>query len=140
MTQTVSGTPVESASLFYVANDDKNAPMIFSVDTQGQLNLILKDKSSNNTSIHLNASFQLPIKSVVTALKVTQDISGKLNLVFAENGNKIHIMSQVNLATMDWTQANLSSYLTVEKPGSLQPVKMAKIKDFLLVSSSLRAH
>ncbi|RSL71303.1 hypothetical protein CEP53_001555 [Fusarium sp. AF-6] len=120
---------------FFVAQDDMGENMIFSVDNDGALQLILRGNSGSNTIVHLSSKFGLAVGEVVTALAVNQNKDGTIHLVFAARQNdgssKHFVVEPMAPKRQDWdTTEGLTSRLY---SGQQWPLN---IREFLIGSSN----
>ena len=140
LTQTVAADVISSSGNFSVVQDGttaSNSALMFSIGDEGLFNLITKDSSGHNMTVNLSQSFNIPSTSTITAHSVVQDAVGTTYLAFSEavgpgSPDRVHIMSPINVATFDWTQSDLTSYLLRDLSGNT-PNDVVTIKDFLLV-------
>ncbi|KAL2670302.1 hypothetical protein Neosp_014769 [[Neocosmospora] mangrovei] len=120
---------------FFVAQDDAGENMIFSIDNDGALQLILRGDSGSNTIVHLSSKFGLAVGEVVTALAVNQNKDGTIHLVFAARQNdgssKLFVVEPMAPKRQDWdTTEGLTSRLY---SGQQWPLN---IREFLIGSSN----
>ncbi|KLP05067.1 Uncharacterized protein LW94_14144 [Fusarium fujikuroi] len=120
---------------FFVAQDEVGENMIFSVDDDGALQLILRNELGDNVIIHLSSKFGVAAAEIVTALTVNQDMDGTIHLVFAarqtDGSSKLYVVEPMAPKRQDWnTTESLTGRLY---SGEQWPIN---IREFLIGSSN----
>lgn len=125
--------PLKLGGKFFVVEDQNGEHMIFSVDKQGTLCLILKGKNGNNELVDLSSKFGVLEGQRVTALAVNQNKDLTIHLVFAvrqpDGLSRLYIVQPLQPGRQIWAAPeSLTSELC---NGEQWPIN---IRDFLLVS------
>ncbi|KAF4497937.1 hypothetical protein FAGAP_5884 [Fusarium agapanthi] len=120
---------------FFVAQDEAGENMIFSVDDDGALQLVLRNEIGDNVIIHLSSKFGVAATEVVTALAVNQDIDGIIHLVFAasqkDGSSKLYVVEPMAPKRQDWnTTESLTGRLYSGEQWAIN------IREFLIGSSN----
>ncbi|EWY82057.1 hypothetical protein FOYG_14177 [Fusarium oxysporum NRRL 32931] len=120
---------------FFVAQDEAGENMIFSVDDDGALQLILRNEMGDNAIVHLSSKFGVAAAEVVTALAVNQDADGTIHLVFAarqkDGSSKLFVVEPMAPKRQDWnTTESLMSRLYSGEQWAIN------IREFLIGSSN----
>ncbi|KAF5964697.1 hypothetical protein FCOIX_13289 [Fusarium coicis] len=126
---------VELKGDFFVTQDEAGENMIFSVDDDGALQLILRNEMGDNVIVHLSSKFGVAAHEAVTALAVNQDIDGTIHLVFAANqkdgSSKLYVVEPMAPKRQDWnTTESLTGRLYSGEQWAIN------IREFLIGSSN----
>lgn len=124
---------------FFVAQDEAGENMIFSVDDDGALQLILRNEMGDNVIVHLSSKFGVAAAEVVTALAVNQDMDGTIHLVFAarqiDGSSKLFVVEPMAPKRQDWnTTESLTGRLYLGEQWAIN------IREFLIVSVFMVIH
>lgn len=124
---------------FFVAQDEAGENMIFSVDDDGALQLILRNEMGDNAIVHLSSKFGVAAAEVVTALAVNQDADGTIHLVFAarqkDGSSKLFVVEPMAPKRQDWnTTESLMSRLYSGEQWAIN------IREFLIVRATTKIH
>lgn len=107
--------------------------MIFCIDQTSRLCLIVKGASGKNELVPLHEHFQLGTGRVVTALGVSQNSDGKVNVVFsvrnAQDTDQLYVVLPLDPTREVWTDADgLKQALCQGEQSSI------RVREIMLVS------
>ncbi|KAF7556288.1 hypothetical protein G7Z17_g1483 [Cylindrodendrum hubeiense] len=98
--------PLKLRGNFFVTQDETGENMLFSVDKDGTLRLILKGENGINESINLSDKFGLADNETVRALSVNQNLDGIIHLVFAtlqtDGSTKLYVVEPMTAVRSVW--------------------------------------
>jgi hypothetical protein len=134
MQNAVAAGPIKLKGRFFAVEDGQGEPMIFSIDQNGKLCLIMKDDSGENVLLNLNEKFAVPDDHTITALAATQNRNGKIHLCFAASkggdASKLYVLQPMGTGLDLWDVPSLESLCYKGEQWKIQ------IRDILLVSCS----
>lgn len=129
--------PLKIQQPFYVVEDQQGEHMIFCIDQTSRLCLVMKASSGKNELLPLHDQLELGAGRAVSALAVSQNYDGKINVVFTirqeQGGDRLYVLLPMPPTRDVWT--NPTTLKAAMCSGDQEAVR---VRNIMLVSHSPR--